>query len=79
MSKQVKDLITKELSSRWKDLDGVAVINRARDQRDEEQPDPPPAPRQGAADDGGEEHAGPPGDRGHEPQGFDSCWTAPAP
>jgi len=27
MSKQVKDLITKELSSRWKDLDGVAVIN----------------------------------------------------
>jgi large subunit ribosomal protein L10 len=27
MSKQVKDLITKELSSRWKDLEGVAVIN----------------------------------------------------
>jgi ribosomal protein L10 len=27
MSKQVKDLITKELSVRWKDLDGVAVIN----------------------------------------------------
>ena len=27
MSKLVKDLITKELSSRWKDLDGVAVIN----------------------------------------------------
>jgi large subunit ribosomal protein L10 len=27
MSKQVKDLITKELSSRLKELDGVAVIN----------------------------------------------------
>jgi ribosomal protein L10 len=27
MSKQVKDLITKELSTRWKDLEGVAVIN----------------------------------------------------
>ena len=27
MSKQVKDLITRELSSRLKDLDGVAVIN----------------------------------------------------
>jgi len=27
MSKQVKDLITKELSGRLKDLDGVAVIN----------------------------------------------------
>jgi large subunit ribosomal protein L10 len=27
MSKQVKDLITRELSSRWKDLEGVAVIN----------------------------------------------------
>ena len=27
MSKQVKDLITRELSVRWKDLDGVAVIN----------------------------------------------------
>src|SRR5206468_8535520 len=27
MSKQVKDLITKELSTRLKDVDGVAVIN----------------------------------------------------
>jgi len=27
MSKQVKDLITKELSDRFKDVDGVAVIN----------------------------------------------------
>src|SRR4051794_2316173 len=27
MSKQVKDLITKDLAGRFKDLDGVAVIN----------------------------------------------------
>src|SRR5438105_12800547 len=27
MSKQVKDLITKEIATRFKDLDGVAVIN----------------------------------------------------
>ena len=27
MSKQVKDLITRELTARFKDLDGVAVIN----------------------------------------------------